>query len=198
MSSPRHVVVTIDGPAGVGKSTVAGLVAGRLGVPHVDTGAMYRELTAVALERGVPVDDGAALAELVGVPPGPQADIRSERVSAAVSAVSRHPEVRARMRARQRQLAEPAAVLEGRDTGTRVYPDAPVKVYLTAPVEVRAQRRAGQLGLPPEQVARTIAERDRMDAQQMPPAPDARMIDTGPLTIEQVVAAVVELVEAAE
>jgi cytidylate kinase len=198
MSSQRHVVVTIDGPAGVGKSTVAGLVAGRLGVPHVDTGAMYRELTAVALERGVSVDDEPALAELVGVPAGAHVDIRSEQVSAAVSAVSRHPEVRARMRARQRQLAEPAAVLEGRDTGTRVYPEAPVKVYLTAPVGVRAQRRAGDLGLPADQVERTIAERDRLDAQQLPPAPDAHLIDTGPLTVEQVVAAVVELAEAAE
>ena len=198
MSSQRHVVVTIDGPAGVGKSTVAGLVAGRLGVPHVDTGAMYRELTAVALERGVSVDDEAALAELVGVPAGADVDIRSEQVSAAVSAVSRHPEVRARMRARQRQLAEPAAVLEGRDTGTQVCPDAPVKVYLTAPVDVRARRRAGDLGLPPELVERTIAERDRLDAQQLPPAADAHVIDTGPLTVDQVVAAVVELAEAAE
>jgi CMP/dCMP kinase len=192
------VVVTIDGPAGVGKSTVARLVAARLGVPHVDTGAMYRELTAVALERGVGADDEQALVALVGVQPVPGTDLRSERVSAAVSAVSRHPAVRRRMRQRQRELARPAAVLEGRDTGTRVCPDAPVKVYLTAPVDVRARRRAADLGLPAEQIERTIAERDRLDAAQLQPAPDAHLIDTGPLTPDQVVSAVVELAEAAE
>jgi cytidylate kinase len=197
MSHARHVVVPIDGPAGVGKSTVARLVAERLGVPHVDTGAMYRELTALALERGVPVDDGAALAALVGEQPAAGTDLRAERVSAAVSAVSRHPQVRDRMRARQRELSMPAAVLEGRDTGTRVCPDAPVKVYLTAPVAVRARRRAVDLELPPELVERSIAERDRRDAQQLAPAADAHVIDTGSLTVDQVVAAVLELVEAA-
>jgi cytidylate kinase len=194
MSTPRHVVVTIDGPAGVGKSTVARLVAERLGVPYIDTGAMYRELTAAALERGVSLDDGPALAELVDAPPPDGVDIRAERVSAAVSAVSRHPEVRVRMRARQRELAGGAAVLEGRDTGTRVCPDAPVKVYLTAPVAVRAWRRAPELGLPVEQVERTIAERDRLDAEQLPAASDAHMIDTGPMSVDQVVEAVLDLV----
>lgn len=197
MSTPRHVVVTIDGPAGVGKSTVARLVAASLGVPHVDTGAMYRELTAVALERGVSADDGDALAELVGQPPAADTDLRSERVSAAVSAVSRHPQVRDRMRARQRELARPAAVLEGRDTGTRVCPDAPVKVYLTAPVDVRARRRAADLGLPAEQIELTIAERDRRDAEQLEAAADAHVIDTGALTVDQVVSAVLRLAEEA-
>jgi len=197
MSTPRHVVVTIDGPAGVGKSTVARLVAARLGVPHVDTGAMYRELTAVALERGVSADDGDALAELVGQPPAADTDLRSEQVSAAVSAVSRHPQVRDRMRARQRELAREAAVLEGRDTGTRVCPDAPVKVYLTAPVDVRARRRAADLGLPAEQIELTIAERDRRDAEQSLAAADAHVIDTGSLTVDQVVSAVLRLAEEA-
>jgi cytidylate kinase len=197
MSTAGRVVVTIDGPAGVGKSTVARLVADRLRVRHIDTGAMYRELTAVALARGVSVDDGPALAELVDVPAPDRADLRSERVSAAVSAVSRHPDVRVRMRARQRELAGDAAVLEGRDTGTRVCPDAPVKVYLTAPVAVRALRRAPELGLPAEEVERTIAERDRLDAEQLAAAPGAHMIDTGPLSVEQVVDAVLELVGSA-
>src|SRR6185437_338436 len=138
------VIVTIDGPAGVGKSTVARAVAQRLGVPYVDTGAMYRELTAVALEHGTAVDDGAALAALVGERPTAGTDIRSERISRVVSAVSQHPAVRQRMRERQRELAGSAAVLEGRDTGTRVCPDADLKIYLTAPVAVRAARRAAQ------------------------------------------------------
>ena len=127
------MVVTIDGPAGAGKSTVAKAVAKRLGYRHVDTGEMYRELTAVALERGADLDDGDALAALVGVPPSAPVDLRSERISAHVSTASRHEPVRLRMRERQRELARDA-VLEGRDTGTRVCPDAEVKVYLTASV----------------------------------------------------------------
>jgi CMP/dCMP kinase len=187
------MIVAIDGPAGVGKSTVARRVAAELGVAHIDTGAMYRELTAAALERRVDVDDGDALASLVGVAPAADTDIRGERVSAAVSAVSRHPQVRERMRERQRRLAGAAAVLEGRDTGTRVCPAAELKVFLTAAVDVRAARRAPELGLAVDQVARTIAERDRLDAAQMQPAADAHVIDTGPMTIDQVVAAVLAL-----
>ena len=99
---------------------------------------MYRELTAVALERGTAADDGPALAALVGDRPAAGTDIRAERISRVVSTVSRHPEVREQMRERQRELAGSAAVLEGRDTGTRVCPEADLKVYLTAPVAVRA------------------------------------------------------------
>ena len=189
------MIVTIDGPAAVGKSTVARAVAARLGIPYVDTGAMYRELTAVALERAADLKDGRALAALVGVDPVPGTDIRAERISQLVSTVSRHPEVRERMRARQRELAGTAAVLEGRDTGTRVCPDADLKVYLTAPVAVRAERRAPQLGLPVDEVARTIEDRDRLDAEQMPPAPDAHLLDTDGLDADGVVEAVLRLVE---
>ena len=96
------MIVTIDGPAGVGKSTVARRIAAALDVRYVDTGSMYRELTATALERGADVDDEAALAALVGVAPAAGTDLRSERISAAVSAVSRHPQVRERMRELQR------------------------------------------------------------------------------------------------
>lgn len=190
------MVITIDGPAGAGKSTVARAVAERLGYRYVDTGLMYRELTAVAMERGVDPDDGDALAELVGETPSRAVDLRSEAVSARVSAVSRHPLVRMRMRERQRELAQDA-VLEGRDTGSRVCPQAEVKVYLTASLEARAARRAVDLGLGADEVGRTIAARDRGDAEQLAPAPDAHVIDTSGLTVAEAVDAVVRLVEAA-
>jgi cytidylate kinase len=190
------MVVTIDGPAGAGKSTVARAVAERLGDRHVDTGEMYRELTAVALERGADLDDGDALAALVGVPPSAPVDLRSERISAHVSTASRHEPVRLRMRERQRELARDA-VLEGRDTGTRVCPDAEVKVYLTASVAERARRRAAELGIPAAEVEPAIAERDRRDAVQLAPAPDAHTLDTTGLDVEAVIERVLELVREA-
>ena len=190
------MVVTIDGPAGAGKSTVARAVATRLGYRHVDTGEMYRELTAVALERGADLDDGDALAGLVGVPPSAPVDLRSERISAHVSAASRHEAVRLRMRERQRELAHDA-VLEGRDTGTRVCPDAEVKVYLTASVAERARRRATELGIPTAEVEPAIAERDRRDAVQLAPAADAHTLDTTGLDVEAVIERVLELVREA-
>jgi CMP/dCMP kinase len=187
------MVVTIDGPAGAGKSTVARAVAARLGYRHVDTGEMYRELTAVALERGADLDDGDALAALVGTPPATAVDLRSELISANVSAVSRHAPVRTRMRDRQRELARDA-VLEGRDTGTRVCPDAEVKVYLTASVAERARRRAAELGVPAAEVELAIAERDRRDAVQLAPAADAHTVDTTDLDVEAVIEQVLDLV----
>ena len=186
------MVITIDGPAGAGKSTVARRVAERLGLRYVDTGAMYRELTAVALDRGTNLNDGAALAELVGEPAPPGADLRAEAISRNVSAVSRHPQVRARMRARQRELASDA-VLEGRDTGSVVWPDAELKIYLVASNRVRAERRAADLGLPVDQVERSIVDRDDMDSDQLAPAPDARLLDTSALSAEQVVDRIVAL-----
>jgi cytidylate kinase len=191
------MIVTIDGPAGVGKSTVARRVAESLGVPYVDTGSMYRELTATALERHADLDDEAVLAALVGVPPVAATDLRSERISAAVSSVSRHPLVRSRMLELQRNRAGDAAVLEGRDTGSRVRPDAAVKIYLTAPVAVRAARRAADLGLPVGEIERTIAARDARDAAQMPAAPDAHVLDTAALDADQVTERVLELVRSA-
>jgi cytidylate kinase len=191
------VVVTIDGPAGAGKSTVARAVAERLGYRHVDTGEMYRELTAVALERGVDLDDEAALAALVGTPLVSAVDLRAERISANVSAVARHEPVRERMRARQRELARDA-VLEGRDTGTRVCPGAEVKIYLTASVAERARRRASELGVPVADVELAIAERDRRDALQLAPAPDAHTLDTTGLDADGVIEQVIELVREAQ
>lgn len=190
------MVITIDGPAGAGKSTVARAVAERLGYAYVDTGLMYRELTAAAMQHGVDPDDGDALAALVGTLPAAPVDLRSEAVSARVSAVSRHPQVRDRMRARQRALAHDA-VLEGRDTGTRVCPDAEVKVYLTASIDARARRRAVDLGMGAAEVSATIAARDQGDAEQLAPAPDAHTIDTSALTVAEAVERVLALVEAA-
>ena len=190
------MVITIDGPAGAGKSTVARAVAERLGYRYVDTGSMYRELTAVAMEHGVDPGDGDALAGLVGTAPTAPIDLRSEAVSARVSAVARHPQVRERMRARQRSLARDA-VLEGRDTGTRVCPDADVKVYLTASLEARAVRRAADLGLGVAEVGETISARDQGDAEQLAPAPDAHVVDTSELTVAEAVERVLRLVEAA-
>jgi cytidylate kinase len=190
------VVITIDGPAGAGKSTVARAVAERLGYRYVDTGAMYRELTAAAMQHGVDPEDGDALARLVGTAPAAPVDLRSEGVSARVSAVSRHAQVRDRMRARQRSLAHDA-VLEGRDTGTRVCPDADVKVYLTASLEARAGRRATDLGLGVAEVGESIAARDRGDSAQLVAAPDAHVINTSQLTVAEAVEQVLRLVEAA-
>ena len=113
-----------------------------------------------------------------------------------MSAVSRHPQVRERMRARQRALAHDA-VLEGRDTGTRVCPDADVKVYLVASLESRGARRASDLRLDPVQVRETIAARDLYDSEQLAPAADAHVIDTSELTVPDVVERVLRLVEAA-
>jgi cytidylate kinase len=186
------MVITIDGPAGAGKSTVARLVAERLGLRYVDTGAMYRELTAVALAQGANLNDGEALAELVGTPVPPGTDLRAEAVSRNVSAVSRHPQVRARMRARQRELAVDA-VLDGRDTGSVVCPDADLKLYLVASIGVRAERRAAELGLPVEEVERSIIDRDDLDADQLAPAHDARLLDTSAMTVSQVVDQIVSL-----
>jgi cytidylate kinase len=190
------MVITIDGPAGSGKSTVARLVADRLGLRYVDTGAMYRELTAAALATGVSLNDGDELAALVGRPAPAGADLRAEVISRNVSAASRHPQVRARRRARQRELAADA-VLEGRDTGSVVWPAAEVKVYLVANGRVRAERRALQLGLPIEAVEQTIADRDDLDSAQLAPAPDAVVVDTSDLTIDQVVDRIVDMAQAA-
>jgi cytidylate kinase len=205
------VIVAIDGPAGSGKSTVARRLAARLGFRYLDTGAMYRALTLLALEDGADLDDETSLAALARANPvrfdGDRVvvrdqevtdAIRSPRVDRVVSAVARHPEVRAIMRERQRELADQGnAVVEGRDIGTVVCPDAEVKVYLVADPGERARRRLSdrpEIGA--EALATDLRLRDERDAVQMRPAADAETIDTTDLTVEEVLDRIEQLVQA--
>jgi CMP/dCMP kinase len=197
--------VAIDGPAGAGKSTVAQAVAVRLGLPHLDTGAMYRAVALAVLRRSVDptaedevvevadkaevefADDGRVLVDGEDV----TAEIRGAAVTATVSAVARHPGVRLRMREAQRDWAQAQAggVVEGRDIGAVVLPDADLKIWLTASPRVRAERRMAELGgdQTVDDVAADIERRDRADAEQSRPADDAVVVDTSGLSVEEVV-----------
>jgi cytidylate kinase len=215
-----QVVVAMDGPSGSGKSSTSRGVATRLGLRYLDTGAMFRAMTWWMLQQGVDVDDRAAVAARVDAPlmisgTDPQAPtitvdgtdvaaaIRTQEVTSSVSQVSVVPEVRERLLREQRDIiGSGGIVVEGRDIGTVVAPEADVKVYLTADPEARATRRTAELaGSTVQATQADLLRRDRIDSGRatapLTMADDAHHIDTTPYTLDEVIAQVVALVEQA-
>jgi cytidylate kinase len=210
------VLVAIDGPAGSGKSSVARAVAEALGVVDLNTGAAYRAVALLALREGANLEDGASLLEIsrrvsldgsgawVDGERIPEEELRAPEVSAAASTVSARPEVRAVLLDVQREAAQRAreqggAVVEGRDIGTVVLPDAELKIYLSAAPEERARRRAHQTGREAElaRIREAMKKRDRQDSERatspLKPAPEAVILDTTSLSLDGVISRVLEL-----
>jgi CMP/dCMP kinase len=206
------MIVAIDGPAGAGKSTVARALAERLGFRYLDTGAMYRALTWLAMRRSLDLGGGEALAELARAEPvtfdeegrvwiagtDVTSSIRDTRIDRMVPVVARHTPVREVMRERQRMLLNDGdVVIEGRDIGTVVAPGAEVKVYLVADRGERAKRRtADRPGIGADALATDLRARDASDYARMQPAEDAQQIDTTDLRVEDVVERIEEMVRA--
>lgn len=215
----RRLVIAIDGPSGSGKSTVAQRLAARLGYSFVESGAMYRAVGLLALERGMDLNDGESLGRLAG-----EAGIRfvtkasgirlllgerdvteavrSPEVTDASSLISMHGPVRRELVARQRALGRGGGmVMEGRDIGTKVFPDADLKIFLDASPEIRSERRVHDFGnsstISPARVLQAMAERDRRDRARelspLVPAPDSIYIDTSRMAIDEVVERLVAL-----
>jgi cytidylate kinase len=205
------MIVAIDGPAGAGKSTTARALAERLGFRYLDTGAMYRALTWLALRRELPLDRGRELAELARAHPvefdeggrvridgtDVTASIRHVRIDRVVPVVARHPEVREVMRDRQRALgAVGNVVIEGRDIGAVVAPEAAVKVYLEADPDERARRRVAERpGIGADALVTDLKLRDSRDAVNTHLADGAIVIDTTGLPVDEVVARIAAIVE---
>lgn len=197
-------VIAIDGPAGAGKSTVGRALAARLGLEYLDTGAMYRSVTFAALTRGVDLSDldaVASLARTLDIVVGDRVtvdgvdatvEIRAADVNAAVSVVAANPGVRTEMRERQREWGDRrgGGVIEGRDIGTVVFPDAVLKLYLTASPRIRAERRVAEAGGDVDMIERSIAERDHLDSTRadspLREADGAVVVDTSGLSIAEV------------
>lgn len=206
------MVIAIDGPAGAGKSTVGRALAKRLALEYLDTGAMYRAMTFAALRRGIPEGD---LAEVAAMAPTVRididddtvivdgidatAEIRGREVTEAVSQIAANPDVRAVLVQRQREwvAARGGAVVEGRDIGSVVFPEAPLKLFVTASPRVRAERRVGEIGGSVDEVEAAIIARDRKDTTRLhsplTETDDAVMVDTTGMTIDEVVAHILEL-----
>jgi len=212
------VIIAIDGPAGAGKSTVGRAVAAQLGLGYLDTGAMYRGITHAVLQRGVEPSDLDEVAAVVGdvelsVGPGSDAgvdvvrvdgedataSIRGRDVTAAVSAVAANSAVRAELVHRQRSWAaeQGGGVVEGRDIGSVVFPDATLKLFITASPRVRAERRVAEIGGDVDEVESSIIERDRKDSSRadspLTEAAGSTIVDTTGMSIDEVVAHVIAM-----
>lgn len=205
----ERLLITIDGPAASGKSSVARGVADALGIPFVSSGLLYRAATYLALAHGVDPDDEGGLLELLrrhlvvldalplrsnrilvdGVDVSPA--LHTDAVDASVSAVAVHPGVRDWVRERLRAV-KGSFVAEGRDMGKAVFPQAEYKFFLTAPSSVRARRRVGERSRSLAEIAAALERRDQLDARQLEPAPDAIFVETGELDLPGVVARVLE------